>query len=103
MRNCWTRRMPTDHVALIGAGGHAKVVLDALRRAYPQAVVQVFDESIENVGRDLLGIPIQPMPQNWERVRAAAHVAIGDAAVRERIATALEKSRLQHRGLCANP
>lgn len=79
--------MPIDRIALIGAGGHAKVVLDALRLAHPRLEVRVLDEAHEAAGRKLLGLAVEPLTGEWQ---AAFHVAIGGAAERERIATALQ-------------
>ncbi|WP_136634300.1 NeuD/PglB/VioB family sugar acetyltransferase [Pseudooceanicola onchidii] len=77
-------------IALVGAGGHAAVVLDALRQSGFAGPVAVFDSA--PTGRDLLGEPVQKgLPtqdshpaQNW-----LVHVAIGDNRTREGAAAAL--------------
>src|SRR6185295_11557565 len=81
--------MPIDRIALIGAGGHAKVVLDALRLAHPRLEIRVLDEAHETAGRKLLGLAVERLAGDW---KGAFHVAIGSAADRERIATALQKA-----------
>jgi sugar O-acyltransferase (sialic acid O-acetyltransferase NeuD family) len=81
--------MPIENLTLVGAGGHAKVVLDAVRRAHPHAAVQIYDEAAASSGGTLLGVMIYALgPQT--RLRGALHVAIGDAPARERIARALQ-------------
>jgi sugar O-acyltransferase (sialic acid O-acetyltransferase NeuD family) len=74
--------MPTERLSLIGAGGHAKVVLEAARAAHPGIVLLVFDQSPADAGRQLLGIAVERMP---EKLSGAVHIAIGDNAARERV------------------
>jgi sugar O-acyltransferase (sialic acid O-acetyltransferase NeuD family) len=73
--------MPTDKILLLGAGGHAKVVLDAiLAGGRTRADIDVVDDRPQLQGRDYLGGPIL--------ARAAStadlfHVGIGVGRVRE--------------------
>ena len=77
--------MPTDPVILVGAGGHAKVVLDALSRAEPAIQVIVADQSPARAGSRILGHAVDA-PFDLSTVRGKRfHVAIGANAVRERI------------------
>ncbi len=82
--------MPTDRFVVIGAGGHAKVVMDALLRAFGDQVEAVFaDDNPALAGSLLLERAVQvPIP-----VRLApgdrVHVAIGDNRVRQRLAERL--------------
>lgn len=73
---------------MIGAGGHAKVVLDAVRCANPRAIVRVYDERPAAPGAELLGIAICPLDAG-AGLTGGAHVAVGDGAARERIARAV--------------
>ena len=43
---------------LFGSGGHAKVVLEAIRAAMPDCPVSVLDDDPAATGRTLLGLPI---------------------------------------------
>jgi sugar O-acyltransferase (sialic acid O-acetyltransferase NeuD family) len=80
--------MPTDSLLLIGASGHAKVVVDALQAADPVLLIAVQDDNRMLEGRLLLGLPIQT-PVNWERAQAGSfHVAIGHNESRARCHTA---------------
>jgi sugar O-acyltransferase (sialic acid O-acetyltransferase NeuD family) len=81
--------MPIKRVSLIGAGGHAKVVLEALRAASPKAMVQVLDES--RAGGRFLGIAVAQLAAG-ARMPGAVHVAIGDAAARERLSRAAARA-----------
>ena len=74
--------MPTERLSLVGAGGHAKVVLEAARAAHAGIVVQVFDQSPGADGRKLLGIVVERMPA---KLSGAVHIAIGDNAAREQL------------------
>lgn len=74
--------MPTDRLTLIGAGGHAKVVLEAAHAAHPGIALRVFDQSPGRVGQALLGLAVEGMPAQFA---GAVHIAIGDAAAREQV------------------
>lgn len=83
--------MPTEPVLLFGAGGHAKVVLDALLlRGFARAGVEVADDSTALHGSDFLGAPVRPPAACAAR---SFHVAIGIARARERV-----QARLQAEG-----
>jgi sugar O-acyltransferase (sialic acid O-acetyltransferase NeuD family) len=84
--------MPTSRVDLIlvlGAGGHAKVVVDAIRVSDVARMVRVRDDDARLNGQELLGIPVETpigVPQDLpDRV----HVAIGDNRARQRVAAGL--------------
>jgi sugar O-acyltransferase (sialic acid O-acetyltransferase NeuD family) len=77
-------------IVLIGAGGHAKVVLDALLAggtAVADIVVRDGDES--RIGSRLLGIPIQGPELDAALAGLKEHVAIGACPARERLYDAL--------------
>jgi sugar O-acyltransferase (sialic acid O-acetyltransferase NeuD family) len=79
--------MPTEEHFILGAGGHAKVVLDACRRAFPGAKLMVRDDDAAKEGRALLGVPIEsPIGR---AVAGSCHVAIGDNAARRRLGEAV--------------
>jgi sugar O-acyltransferase (sialic acid O-acetyltransferase NeuD family) len=75
--------MPTDHILLLGAGGHAKVVLDALLlTGFVRADIDVADDSVALHGRDFVGAPVlQPADCAGQRF----HVTIGVPRARERV------------------
>jgi sugar O-acyltransferase (sialic acid O-acetyltransferase NeuD family) len=74
--------MPTDTIYLIGAGGHGKVVLDAMLRIGLTGV-QVVDDNPARLGAKVWGAAIAAPPTARQDV--FFHVAIGDAAARRRI------------------
>ena len=74
-------------VVLYGAGGHAKVVLDALE-LMGKSVVGVIDDDSMRHGTEWCGYPVSPFAALEEfgpDVRVV--VAVGDSADRERITT----------------
>jgi sugar O-acyltransferase (sialic acid O-acetyltransferase NeuD family) len=76
--------MQTRLLLLIGAGGHAKVVVDAIRVYDADAQITVHDDNPTLRGRDILGIRIRT-PIDWSGPDVSDfHVAIGDNIVRER-------------------
>lgn len=73
--------MPIERVHLFGAGGHAKVVIDALRAGNGEAVgMRVFDDNSARVGTRIAGVVVEPAAflaaEDW------FHVTIGTNAVR---------------------
>jgi sugar O-acyltransferase (sialic acid O-acetyltransferase NeuD family) len=73
-------------VYVIGAGGHAKVIIRALQEL-EHRVTMVFDDDLRLQGRSLLGIPIVgPIARIAERPPQPAVIAIGNNAARRRIA-----------------
>lgn len=89
--------MPTDSLTLIGASGHAKVVVDALRAATPAFLITVQDDNRLLEGQLLLGLPIRT-PVDWAREPAGFfHVAIGHNENRARVQAAGLASRRKPR------
>ncbi|QAU33073.1 acetyltransferase [Janthinobacterium sp. 17J80-10] len=77
--------MMSDKVLVAGAGGHAKVVIDAMRSAALPGELVVADDDGRKLGQVLLGHRvITPLNSALEGV-GAFHVAIGDNAVRARV------------------
>src|SRR3546814_9658837 len=70
--------MSIERLYVIGAGGHAKVVLDALSRAkYPVSAVEVIDDAPQKSGRCILGWRISPWPSAHKLKGTCFHLAIG--------------------------
>ncbi len=75
-----------DSIALIGGGGHAKVVISTLQEA-GQSVVAIFDDDSAKWGTQLLGIPVKgPVLELSGAGFRKAVIAVGNNATRERIA-----------------
>lgn len=78
--------MPQDSIYVIGAGGHAKVVMQSLRRA-GVPVAAIFDDRPELRGANFCGAPVVgPIAQLTEMPRRPVVLAIGDNRCRRRIA-----------------
>lgn len=76
--------MPTDSIYLLGAGGHARVVFDALVvSGTPMASIQVRDDKPQTwpIDQVNIGQPLIDDAVSGQRF----HVAIGNGAARERI------------------
>lgn len=83
-------------VVLIGAGGHAQVVADALLRAHENGAEAVpvgyLDDNPALAGASLLGLPVLGKVSDLDRVpHEAVIVAIGDNATRARLYRDLER------------
>ena len=73
-------------IYLIGAGGHAKVIL-ALLEAQGRKCLGIYDDNEQLHGTTLLGVPvIGAVREMSDRCDISAVIAIGDNAVRKRIA-----------------
>lgn len=76
-------------IAVLGAGGHAKVVLDALLASTPSCQVAVFDDAPEKAASQLAGHAIHvPIPE-FATLPPYVHVAIGANEARRKYGTAI--------------
>jgi sugar O-acyltransferase (sialic acid O-acetyltransferase NeuD family) len=77
-----------DRIVVVGAGGHAKVVIATVRAAGGD-VVAVYDDDQTRWGQQILGVPIQG-PISSEEIRSApAIIAIGNNRTRQSLAQRL--------------
>lgn len=77
--------MPIDHLILIGAGGHAKVVYDAIVAARLATRVSVRDDDRKLDGVNFLGLTVA-VPAEVKGLSRDVHIAIGDNAARAKMA-----------------
>ena len=85
--------MPIDRILLIGAGGHAMVVLDALQRSATEpCAISVFDESPKRIGQRILDLTVQSFSPNMEVAGEQFHISIGHNRARERLFTKLART-----------
>ena len=83
--------MPIERLAIIGAGGHAKVVLDALLNlGWRNVSLDIYSEDKNEVGWDFSGYPVRYL-SSAALTGQQFHVAIGSNAVRHRITDAICK------------
>jgi sugar O-acyltransferase (sialic acid O-acetyltransferase NeuD family) len=69
---------------LIGAGGHAWVVLDSIRKCNPDLQLEIRDDNISLEGQEIAGIPIKT-PVGEISSDFLVHVAIGNNTARQRL------------------
>jgi len=100
--------MSIESLLIIGAGGHAKVVLDALRYGSGAALdCQVADDDVSLSGKELMGLSIVVPVSQVLHPKRLFHIAIGNNATRERVAhrcleTGMTYESLLHpRAICA--
>ncbi|MBY0293623.1 MAG: acetyltransferase [Alphaproteobacteria bacterium] len=80
---------------IIGSGGYAKVVTDALQKQGYQ-INHVFDDNIEKIGTlSNCGVKIEKMPTSswWKESTKPTIITIGSNLVRKKIATSLTSAR----------
>lgn len=68
---------------IIGSGGHAKVVLDAMQLLYPGEAIVLRDGNFERNGQSLLGHPIFCPEFDHQMAGQECHVAIGSNRIRQ--------------------
>jgi sugar O-acyltransferase (sialic acid O-acetyltransferase NeuD family) len=79
-------RSRQNAIVVIGAGGHAKVVISLLQAA-KHTISMVLDDDPRKWGTSLLGVPIRgPITRLVEVADQPGIIAIGDNATREEIA-----------------
>lgn len=87
--------MRINKMYIIGAGGHAKVVLDAVKHcANPVSIAGLIDETYERKGESLYGIRINEISINEIPVNSQFHVAIGNNVDRQRLSELLKSKGL---------
>lgn len=86
MEDCLPRPTATDTVLLLGAGGHAGVVVDALLcNGWPTSGIVPLDDRAELAGSMILGcrietpVPAHLPPTSW------VHACVGDNTTRRRL------------------
>jgi acetyltransferase EpsM len=79
-----------ERVAVLGAGGHAAVIVSTLQ-AMGRTVAAVFDDSPKNWGNNVLGVPIRgPIAAVRDSTCTRAIIGVGDNDVRKRISHEIE-------------
>lgn len=72
-----------EQITILGAGGHAKVVIDTLRLIYDTAVISVYDDAKHKQGSSLLSISVEtPIPTDLDSIENI-HIAIGNNRIRQ--------------------
>ena len=85
--------MSMAEVCVVGAGGHAKVVVSTLQAA-GHALKGLYDDAPEKWGRTVLGVPVVGPVADLEGMdEPAAVLGIGDGRVRSQLARRLHGAR----------
>lgn len=79
-------------IGIIGAGGHAKVALEAWRSSGGE-VAALYDDDPARLGESMLGAPIAGNSDQALASDGPIHLAVGDNAARKRLAERLEDER----------
>jgi sugar O-acyltransferase (sialic acid O-acetyltransferase NeuD family) len=100
--------MRIDRIYLIGAGGHARVVYDAARIAFPNAVIIITDDNPDLAGKSIFDTRVSGRPPDRYSDNEAVHVAIGDNRIRFRkieqlTATGAKLLTIKHPGATVSP
>ena len=82
--------MADERIAVLGAGGHAAAIVSTLH-ASGRTVAAVFDDSPEQWGNDVLGVPVRgPIAAVRDSTCTRAIIGVGDNAARKRISHEIE-------------
>lgn len=75
--------MPIDRWIVVGAGGHARVVMDALQSTYPgQCHFAFVDDDVALHGQMILGQPVLGAASQFVLPGTCFHVAVGSNSTR---------------------
>lgn len=91
-----SKSMASERLLVVGAGGHAKVVIDAARVVEKGIDLMLADDDERKHEQIMLGLIIVPVAQALRGV-SAVHVAVGNNAMRERISDRLAAQGLTNR------
>lgn len=89
-----TTTLSTSHIRciLLGAGGHARVLVDALRAAGGVELAGVLDSGVQTPGTSVLGVPVLGGDELLDGMKArgvstfvVSVGSVGDASVRRRL------------------
>lgn len=83
-----------SRVLLVGAGGHGKVVADALQAGVSNQHLCFVDDCEDLWGQNLMGLPILGALSAVLRTGDRVHVAIGSNLIRERVAGSVDFGQL---------
>lgn len=82
--------MPTE-ILIIGAGGHSKVVIDALQVSKPETDFMVVDYDNSKAGWLIFGRVPVVLLDKWPQPHKLYHVAIGDNTIRKKCSLEAQK------------
>jgi sugar O-acyltransferase (sialic acid O-acetyltransferase NeuD family) len=75
-----------DEIAVLGSGGHAKVVIEAILARSPGCRIILLDDAAEAAGRTIFGIPVAGGRDRLDgHPDAAVALGIGDNLARSRV------------------
>ena len=77
--------MNINSLAILGAGGHAKVVIDTLQLQCPSINISIYDDSFNKLESKILGFEVQVPIPHQSNMPDSIHIAIGDNLVRRRL------------------
>jgi sugar O-acyltransferase (sialic acid O-acetyltransferase NeuD family) len=83
--------MPTERLFVVGAGGHGRVVMDALLASEAGAGATFVDDDPALQGRQVLGRAVEASAQAFREPGFRFHVAIGANAVRAAMIERLQR------------
>ena len=85
-----------DTIVVLGSGGHAKVVIDAVLARTPAREIIVLDDSAASFGKTILGIEVSGTWNDCSRFRSAGFVpAVGDNRARAELVDWLDQNGLR--------
>jgi len=77
-------------LSIVGAGGHCKVVIDALLQSGECFELSVYDSDLKKAGTSVLGVVVEEL-QDLSLLDADVFVAIGNNSFREEIICSLQE------------
>lgn len=82
-KNLTSNKDFTNNIAVIGAGGHAKVIIDAILAINSSIKINIYDDKFAK--SSVLNVEVKHFSNNFEQISQPIHVAIGDNAIRKKV------------------
>lgn len=89
-----SRSLLPQRVLVVGAGGHGKVVVDALQSAGCLFTLRFVDDCETLWGKPVMGVEVQGALQSVFTETDQVHVAIGNNLIRQRVSNRVARSKL---------
>ncbi|MCJ8314566.1 MAG: acetyltransferase [Pseudomonadales bacterium] len=80
------------NVLLVGAGGHAKVVIDAIKVSSPDCLIEIVDNNKDKVGQNIIDDIFVSDYNEIEQLSNQVFVSIGDCRLRKLVCNQLQNS-----------
>lgn len=84
------------NLAIIGAGGHSKVIIEAVLARNQYCALRLVDQDVAKEGHIILGSVEVEFLQEWDTLPRACHIAVGNNATRQQLSELAKRKGKEH-------